>query len=158
MMNPLDIRKHEFTRTWRGYDRDEVHALLDAIAREFEDLIRKGQALSEQLRLAEGEAGRYRQSEKILQDAAVTLQQTLEEKRRSAEQEAAALIQDARRQAEEETRTGREEISVVRSELQALEDEKARFHVRFQNLLRGQMEMLDSMMGTSPRPEDAREG
>jgi cell division initiation protein len=158
MINPLDIRKHEFTRSWRGYDRDEVHALLDALAREFEDLSRRNQALADQLKLAEGQADRYRQTEKTLQDAAVTLQQTLEEKRRAAEQEASLLIQDARGRAEEEMRGGREQIALLRRELQALEDEKSRFYLRFQNLLRAQAEMLESMMDPgSARPGDARE-
>jgi cell division initiation protein len=157
MINPLDIRKHEFTRAWRGYDRDEVNALLDAIAREFDELIRRNQGLADQLRVAEGEAGRYRQTEKTLQDAAVTLQQTLEEKRRSAEHEAALLIEDARRRVEEELRAGREQTAAVRAELQALEQEKSRFYLRFQNLLRGQVEMLESLMGDGPsRSEGGR--
>ena len=28
MLDPQDIRKHEFTRAWRGYDREEVHAIV----------------------------------------------------------------------------------------------------------------------------------
>jgi cell division initiation protein len=159
MINPLDIRKHEFTRAWRGYDRDEVHALLDAIAREFDELTRRNQALNDQLKLAEGEAGRYRQTEKTLQDAAVNLQQTLEEKLRGAEQDVARLIQDARAKVEEELRAGREQTAALRAELQALEDEKSRFYLRFQNLLRGQAEMLESMMDAGARrPDNTREG
>lgn len=156
MINPLDIRKHEFTRAWRGYDRDEVHALLDAIAREFDELIRRNQTLADQLRGAEAELGRYRQSERTLQDAAVTLQQTLEEKRRSAELDAERLIQDARLRADEDLRAGREQVAAVRAQLQALEDEKSRFYLRFQNLLRSQAEMLESMMEDPRRPEDER--
>ena len=157
MINPLDIRKHEFTRAWRGYDRDEVHALLDAIAREFDELIRRNQALADQLRVAEGELGRYRLAEKTLQDAAVTLQQTLEEKRRTAELDAERVIQDARYRADEDLRAGREQLAAVRAQLQALEDEKSRFYLRFQNLLRGQAEMLESMMEPPRRPEDERD-
>jgi cell division initiation protein len=97
------------------------------------------------------------QTEKTLQDAAVTLQQTLEEKRRSAEHEAALLIEDARRRVEEELRAGREQTAAVRAELQALEQEKSRFYLRFQNLLRGQVEMLESLMGDGPsRSEGGR--
>lgn len=146
MINPLDIRKHEFTKAWRGYDCDEVHALLDAIAREFEELIRRNQALTEQLRTAEGEAGRYRQVEKTLQDAALTLQQTLEEKRTLAEREAGQLLADARNRVEEEQRIGRERVTTLKAEIQALEDERNRFYLRFQNMLRGQAETLESLM------------
>jgi cell division initiation protein len=156
MINPLDIRKHEFTKAWRGYDRDEVHALLDAIAREVEELVRRNQALAEQLRVAEAEAGRYRQVEKTLQDAALTLQQTLEEKRALAERDAERLLADARLRAEEETRAGRERVNALRAEIQALEDERNRFYLRFQNMLRGQAETLESMMDAGNARLDTR--
>lgn len=158
MINPLDIRKHEFTKAWRGYDRDEVHALLDAIAREVEELVRRNQALAEQLRVAEAEAGRYRQVEKTLQDAALTLQQTLEEKRALAERDAERLLADARLRAEEETRAGRERVNALRAEIQALEDERNRFYLRFQNMLRGQAETLESMMDAGNARLDTRGG
>lgn len=154
MMNPLDIRKHEFTRTWRGYDRDEVHALLDAIAREFDELMRRNQTLTDQLKLAEDENSRYHQAEKTLQDAAVTLQQTLEEKRLIAERDADRLLQDARNRVEDEERASRERLTAFRAQLQALEDEKSRFYLRFQNMLRGQSELLESMMDDGARRVD----
>lgn len=159
MITPLDIKKHEFSRVWRGYDPDEVHALLDAIAREFEESNRRNVQLSEQLRTTEEESGRYRMAEKTLQDAAVTLQKMLEEKRRAAEQEVALMLQDARQRAEEELRTGREQAAVLRAEIRSLEDMKTQFHVQFRNLLRTQAQMLDSMLenvGTDPATNDSR--
>lgn len=146
MLNPLDIRKHEFTRAWRGYDRDEVHALLDAIAREFETLTRRNQDLAGQLREVEERAERYHQTEKTLQDAALTLQQAMEEKRRAAEQEAGSMLHEARERIAEESRAGNAQIAAIRAELQSLEDARSRFYLRFQNMLRDQAELLESMM------------
>ncbi len=146
MLNPLDIRKHEFTRSWRGYDRDEVHALLDAIAKEFETLTRQHRELADRLREVEHTATRYHQSEKTLQDAALTLQQAMEEKRRSTELEAGSMLHEARERIAEETRAGNAQIAAIRAELQALEDTRARFYLRFQNLLREQADLLESMM------------
>jgi cell division initiation protein len=156
MLNPLDIRKHEFTRAWRGYDRDEVHALLDAIAKEFETLTRQNRDLAERLREVENTAARYHQTEKTLQDAALTLQQAMEEKRRLAEQEAGSMLYEARERIAEETRAANAQIAAIRTELQALEDTRSRFYLRFQNLLREQAELLESMM--LPPAEDSRRG
>ncbi len=146
MMTPLDIKKHEFSRAWRGYDPDEVHALLDAIAREFEELTRRNTQLSEQLRMTEEESGRYRMAEKTLQDAAVTLQQMLEEKRRVAEQEVSVMLQEARQRVEEELLAGRQHAAALRAEVRSLEELKAQYHVQYRNLLRTQSQMLDSLM------------
>jgi cell division initiation protein len=161
MLNPLDIRKHEFTRAWRGYDRDEVHALLDAIAREFETLTQRNRELADRLREVEDTAARYHQSEKTLQDAALTLQQAMEEKRRAAEQEAGSMLHEARERIAEETRVANAQIAAIRAELQALEDTRARFYLRFQNLLREQADLLESMMlppAEDPRDADGPEG
>ncbi len=152
MINPLDIRKHEFTRAWRGYDRDEVRALLDALAREFEEAARRSASLSERLKTAEEQIERYRLTEKTLQDAAVTLQQAMEEKRRTAELEASRLIDEARSRASGEEAEGRARLAALRAELQALEDEKARFVARVRGMLRNQLEML----GSPSEPEDGR--
>ncbi len=39
-LSPLDIKKQEFSRTIRrGYDPDEVHAFIDMLAGQWEDLL-----------------------------------------------------------------------------------------------------------------------
>lgn len=166
MLNPDDIRRHEFTRTWRGYDRGEVHALLDALAREFEELTRRYVTQAGELKELKEEATRYRNAEKTLQDAALATQQALEEKRRTAEQEAAGLLKETRSRVEAETTAAAVKVAALRVELQTLENERARFYLRFQNLLNEQSAVLESFMDTpsaaattapsAPTPEPPR--
>jgi cell division initiation protein len=148
MLEPQDIRKHEFTRAWRGYDRDEVHALLDAITRDFEDVTHRNATLAGELKELRDEAARHQKSEKTLQDAALVMQQVLEDKRRAAEEEAASLLQEARGRIAEETRAAAAQVDSLRAQLQTLENERARFYLRFQNLLSEQSALLESLMDT----------
>src|SRR5262245_11003662 len=99
MITPLDIRNHEFTAKMRGYDPDEVKAVLDNIAKDFEEISRQNTQLSERLKIAEERLNHYRLIEKTLQDAVITIQNTLEEKRKVAQQEAEAIVQEARHKA-----------------------------------------------------------
>src|SRR5690606_23349233 len=99
--------------------------------------------LAERLKTAEEQIERYRLTEKTLQDAAVTLQSAMDEKRRTAELEAARVVEEARARAAAEEAEGRARLSALRPELQALEDEKARFVARVRNLLRSQLDALD---------------
>lgn len=155
MLDPQDIRKHEFTRAWRGYDREEVHALLDAIARDFEDVTRRNATLAAELKELREEAARYQKSEKTLQDAALAMQQAMEEKRRAAEEEASRLLAEARERISEETRAATAQVDSLRAQLQTLENERARFYLRFQNLLNDQSALLESLMDTpAAKPED----
>jgi len=47
-ITPLDIRKQEFKRAVRGFDRDEVSMFLEMVAEEFESLLRENSRLNEE--------------------------------------------------------------------------------------------------------------
>ena len=146
MITPLDIKKHEFSTRFKGYDVDEVRAMLDTIARDFEELTRQNVQLSERLRISEERVNHYRLIEKTLQDAVITIQNTLEEKRKVADQEAEVIIQEARQKADNEMLTSRERIAHLRGEIYTLENQKMQFFARFRNLLRSQAQILEAMM------------
>lgn len=48
-LTPLDIKKQEFKRVVRGFDRDEVNTFLEMIAEEFEALMHERSRLSEEI-------------------------------------------------------------------------------------------------------------
>lgn len=146
MITPLDIKKHEFSQKFKGFDPDEVRALLETIARDFEELTRQNVQLSERLKIAEERLNHYRLIEKTLQDAVITIQNTLEEKRRVAQQEADGIIQEAKHRAGEETLSSREQIAQLRAEIHILENQKMQFFMRFRGLLRSQAQILEAMM------------
>lgn len=146
MITPLDIKKHEFSAKFKGYDPDEVHALLETIAKDFEELTRQNTQLSERLKIAEERLNHYRLIEKTLQDAVITIQNTLEEKRKVAQQEAEAIITDARQKANDELQGSREHVAQLRAEIHVLETQKMQFFARFRSLLRSQAQVLEAMM------------
>lgn len=146
MITPLDIRNHEFSSKMRGYDPDEVKAVLDNIAKDFEEISRQNTQLSERLKIAEERLNHYRLIEKTLQDAVITIQNTLEEKRKVAQMEAEAIIQDAKQRANEELLSSREKTGELRAEIHTLENLKMQFFMRFRNLLRSQAQILEAMM------------
>jgi hypothetical protein len=63
-----------------------------------------------------------------------------------AQQEAEAIITDARQKATDELQGSRGQLAQLRSEVQVLESQKMQFFVRFRNLLRSQAQILDAMM------------
>ena len=160
MITPLDIKKHEFSTRFKGVDPDEVRALLETIAKDFEELTRQNTQLSERLKIAEERLNHYRLIEKTLQDAVITIQTTLEEKRKVAHQEAEAIITDARLKANGDLLASREQVATLRSDIHILENQKMQFFARFRSLLRSQAQILDAMMETeeremSPQPASA---
>jgi cell division initiation protein len=151
MITPLDVKKHEFTVKMRGYDQDEVRALLETVAREMEESNRQNVTLSERLKIAEERINHYRLIEKTLQDAVITMQDTLEEKRKAADRDADLIIQEAKVQAREELQGSREQVASLRAEIYSLENQKQQFFMRLRSILRTQSQMLEAMMEAEDR-------
>ncbi len=149
MITPLDLKKHEFGAKLFGFDKDEVRALLDSVAKEMESLIHQNTQLSERLKVVEERLNHYRLIEKTLQDAVLTMQTTLEEKRRVAEQEAELILQQARHKADDELLDARGHLSQLRTEIYQLENQRTTFFLRIRNMLQHQMDVLDAMSEAS---------
>jgi cell division initiation protein len=149
MITPLDIRKLEFNKKLRGYDIEEVRTSLESIAKDLEDLIKENTRLSEKVKVTEERLNHFKLMEKTLQDSVITMQNTLEEKRKAAEQEAGLIIQEAKHKASAEIGDNTDRIKKLKDEISALETQKSKYFIRFRNFLIGQLDWLDTMEKTN---------
>lgn len=115
----LEIKQHEFERSFRGYNVEEVHNFLADIAQEWDRMFNEIKMLKMQLDIAEKEASKLRDVEMTLiktlrtaEDTSTRIAETANteaaKKVEAARQEAAQTVQnahlDATRQVEEATR------------------------------------------------------
>lgn len=69
MLTPMDIHNKEFSRSFRGYDEDEVDAFLDEVVNDYEQLIKEREELRDQVDRLQGEleeAGRKSARQAVL--------------------------------------------------------------------------------------------
>lgn len=104
---PLEIKKHQFDKSLRGYDPDEVRSFLSTLSDEWEDLIAQNKDLKkETVRLAK-ELKHYKNVEEALQETLHTARMSAENKiadadkesdriRTRADKEAAHIVQSAK--------------------------------------------------------------
>ena len=90
---PLDIQKKEFRHVLRGYSQDEVHAFLDQVAKEFENLIRENQELKEKVAQTEQNVARYQEIEEAIKNAMVMAQKNTDELKQMRKRSPAFLEQ-----------------------------------------------------------------
>ncbi len=62
----LEIKQHEFERSFRGYNVDEVNQFLGEIAQEWDKMFNEVKMLKMQLDIAEKEASKLRDVEMTL--------------------------------------------------------------------------------------------
>ncbi|HNY29543.1 MAG TPA: DivIVA domain-containing protein [Fibrobacteria bacterium] len=144
-ITPLDIRKQEFNRKMRGYDPEEVQGFLDQVATALEAANASVSELEERLKDAEGKLGQYRLIEQNLQDAALTVQRSLDETKRLAEKEAELIVREAHSRAEREAESLKDRVVRLQTDIATLEMQRANFLVRLKAVVRSQGDLIEAM-------------
>lgn len=144
-LTPLDIRKQEFKKAFRGVDPEEVEAFLSMVADEFELLIREKNHLNDELIKLRTQLKDYQQVEHTLRETLVKAQNTVDESRANSKREAEIVIQEAELKAEQIIREAREDLQHLRQELRLVKTQKESFAKRLRHLLESQIELLEVM-------------
>ena len=145
-LTPLDIRNQTFNKkSFNGYDPEEVKAFLETTATAFENMFRDRTNLIERLKVAEERVNYYRQIEKTIQDAVITMQRTVDEVKATAEKEAESIIAEAKARAVREVESTKKQAEDLRAEIEQLKQLRSNYFIRCRSLIRGQEELLAAM-------------
>ena len=94
-VTPLDLRQSQFATSLRGYDKNEVRALLADGADEFENALREVDRLRQELQRAESALTEHRDREVNLRNTLLTAQRLADQIKDAAEQEARMIVREA---------------------------------------------------------------
>ena len=115
-LTPLDVRRWDFGRAMRGYDKARVDDLRDKVADELERLTRVNQELESKARGFHEQLKAFRDRDKALNDALVHAQQLRGEIKEQAERESALITREAQAEAAKL-------IAIAKTELRRMDDE-----------------------------------
>ena len=118
---------------------------METAANAFEQLSRNRTDLTERLKIAEERVNYYRQIEKTIQDAVITMQRTVDEVKATAEKEAELIVAEAKARAVREVETTKKQAEDLRAEIEQLKQLRSNYFIRCRALIRGQEELLSSM-------------
>jgi cell division initiation protein len=99
-VTPLDLRQAQLRITMRGYDRNEVDALLNEVADDYEQALREADRLHQELLRLEAVVAEHREHERNLRNTLLTAQRLADEIREHAEQEGRRILDEAESRAE----------------------------------------------------------
>ena len=94
-LTPLDIQKQSFGRTFRGYGTDEVHAYLQLVSDEIEQLLRDTEKLTRENALMREQIGENSEREAILKETLLSAQKVSADVIANGKHEAELIIKDA---------------------------------------------------------------
>ena len=151
-ITPLDIRKQEFKKALKGYDKHEVDIFLEMVAKEMEDIIRENNALIEQVRELDTKIEDYRRMEKTLQDTLTSAQKTTDDLRKNAEKEAKMMIKNAEMEAEKIIEEAKKQVQELLTQISALKNQKSAFISQLRGFLTSQLRLLDEVEKEDKQP------
>jgi len=94
-ITPMDIEQQEFSRSFRGYNEEEVDDFLDKIVKDYEELINENARLNEEIEKMQEKLKEFSQIEETLRSALLNAQKSAEEIRERVEDEAKIIIEKA---------------------------------------------------------------
>ena len=94
-VSPLSIKKQEFNKGMRGYDKEEVRAYLDKLADEFELLQKENETFKKQLDESSERLTEFRKIEKNLQNTLLKAQESSSRSLESTKKQASLIIKEA---------------------------------------------------------------
>jgi len=142
-LSPLDIRKHEFKKSLRGYDVDEVTAFLDMASMEYENFIRENALLSEKVKDYSSQLKKYHDIEGILQETLLSAERAREETVNTAKKQAEVIIREAEVKAASIIEDGRRVFSNMRSKISELRIQKEAYLSKIKALTKAQLEIFE---------------
>lgn len=116
-ITPADILNQKFGTSFRGYDKQEVDAFLDMIAKDLEDLIRENSYLKEEIEKINTELTRLKEMEETIKDTIISAQKMAESFKENAKAESENILNAARLQAEKICFEAAKQASEARAEV-----------------------------------------
>lgn len=149
-LTPLDIRKQEFTRGFRGFDAEEVNAFLQMVANQWEELQDENRRREERIRELENKLTHYERVEEALQEALQTARESSRKTLENAEEKASMIIEKAESRAEDITRKAEENRHELKRETVKLSGRRSEIVTRLRAFLMSEMELLARYEGDDP--------
>ncbi|WP_033829290.1 DivIVA domain-containing protein [Bacillus andreraoultii] len=143
-LTPLDIHNKEFSKTFRGFDEDEVNEFLDQVIKDYEMIIREKKELENQLKETQEKLTHFSNIEETLNKSIVVAQEAAEEVKSTAQKEAKLIIREAEKNADRIVNEALSKARKIAIEIEDLKKQSKVFRNRFKLLVEAQLDMINS--------------
>lgn len=151
MDTPLEITEHEFSRSFRGYNPDEVDSYLDVVGQKVLNLHRKYEELKRERESMQMELKKYQTVENALHETLVETRKNAEMIRRAAEKEAELILERAEEEAKKKVTNIQGTMARIAREVEDLELRRLDYLSKLRSLAERQLSLLEFYEETEGR-------
>ncbi len=143
-ITPMDIEQQEFSRSFRGYNEEEVDDFLDKIVKDYEELINENARLNEEIEKMQEKLKEFSQIEETLRSALLNAQKSASEMKERVEDEAKIIIEKAEASAKALKQKILQREDLVKNEIDSLRRYKFIFKEKFKSMLNLYLRMIEN--------------
>ena len=143
-ITPMDIEQQEFSRSFRGYNEEEVDDFLDKIVKDYEELINENVRLNEEIERMQEKLKEFSEIEETLRSALLNAQKSAEDMKGRVESEAKIIIEKAEMDANTLKQQVLQREDLVKNEIDNLRRYKFTFKEKFKSMLNLYLKMIES--------------
>ena len=146
MLTPLEIENKKFSKQMvNGYNVEEIDDFLDELTENYTKLYKENAEMRERLEETEGSVSKYRTIENTLQSTLVMAQQTAEEIKQVAREQADQILGEAESKAKASVVDLDAEIKIKEKDLLNIKKQFDVYKAKMESLLISQLELLKDM-------------
>jgi len=142
-LSPENIKKQEFKKSLRGFDKEEVQAFIEKLADEIDDLQKENDSLKKDIDEANGQLADFRRIEKNIQDTLAKAQESSTRNIESAKKQTNLMIQEAELKAQQLLDKARENANEVRNAVIQLREEKQVIVSKLRAVINSQAHLIE---------------
>ncbi|MCL5027488.1 MAG: DivIVA domain-containing protein [Bacteroidetes bacterium] len=142
-VSPISIKKQEFNKGLRGYDKDEVQAFLEKLSDEFETLQKENETLKKELEEAAAKLSDFRKIEKNLQDTLLKAQESSTKSIESIKKQSSLMIKEAEIKSSQLLEKAKESANEIRSAVINLREERDLIIANLKSIINSQARLLE---------------
>ncbi|BCJ86055.1 DivIVA domain-containing protein [Effusibacillus dendaii] len=143
-LSPMDIHNKEFSRSFRGYNEDEVNEFLDHVIKDYEAVLRDKKNLEEKVAQLKESLARFENIEESLSKSILVAQEAAEEVKANARKEAQLIVKESEKNADRIVNEALMRSREIQMEIENMQRQAAVYRSRFRSLLQAQIELLES--------------
>jgi len=155
-VTPLDLRQHQFRTAFRGFDPNEVTALLEEIADDYEQALRETDRLQQEVARMESLLNEHRESERNLRNTLLTAQRLADEIRAGAEQDARRIVKEAEGRSELLIQKATVRLDEVQREIDGLKMKRRDVETALEGVIAAVRNALDFVKEQEQREKDEK--
>ena len=143
-ITPMDIEQQEFSKSFRGYNEEEVDDFLDKIVKDYEELINENVRLNEEIERMQEKLKEFGEIEESLRSALLNAQKSAEEMKGRVESEAKIIIEKAEMDANTLKQQILQREDLAKNRIDNLRRYKFTFKEKFKSMLNLYLKMIEN--------------